>query len=537
MLGPPKLRALDQPITVSLESLVPTGHFYRHLDAQLDLSFVREWVRDLYAERGRPSIDPVVFFKLQLIMFFEGIRSERRLIETASLHLAHRWYLGYGLDEPLPDHSSLTRIRKRLGLAIFERFFEHVVELCQQVGLVWGKELFFDATKVRANAALNSMVPRFYLQAKEQAQEHLAALFADEPESVPAPVVVSRPATPKQGQAAAQQSLPPTRLPTALSSEAEAEVAEANQAVWKLLEHRRLDPARGPGSSHQRLTDLRASPTDPDAALMNDGRRSALGYHDHYVVDGGKQRIILAALVTPADVMENTPMLDLLWRVRFRWHLHPNRAVGDTTYGTVENIRALEDEGIRAYVPLANWDRTPFYGPSRFQYEPEQDQYRCPQGHALRRLTAKYTEGVTVYRAAAATCNACPVKAACTASDHGRTIHRSFDAEYLERVHAYHERPSYQKAMRKRSVWVEPLFGEAKQWHGLRQFRLRGLENVNIEALLVAAGQNLKRWLAAPGWGRRHGPQGSLLALPVESPILVFLRHRPMRARWEILGW
>src|SRR3954451_16368349 len=185
MLGPPKLRSVGQPITVSLEHLVPPDHFYRHLDATLDLSFVRDWVADRYGERGRPSIDPVVFFKLQLIMFFGGLRSERRLIETASLHLAHRWYLGYGLDEPLPDHSSLTRIRKRLGLAVFERFFEHIVELCQQAGLVWGRELFFDATKIRANAALGSVVPRFYLQAQEQAHEHLAALFADEPTTPP----------------------------------------------------------------------------------------------------------------------------------------------------------------------------------------------------------------------------------------------------------------------------------------------------------------------------------------------------------------
>src|SRR5688572_13829670 len=71
MLGPPKRRALDQPVTISLESLVPADHFYRHLDAQLDLRFVREWVQDCYAARGRPAIDPVVFFKLQLIMFFE----------------------------------------------------------------------------------------------------------------------------------------------------------------------------------------------------------------------------------------------------------------------------------------------------------------------------------------------------------------------------------------------------------------------------------------------------------------------------------
>jgi hypothetical protein len=91
MLGPPKARALKRPVLASLETLVPTDHFYRYLDATLDLSFVRDWVKDCYALGGRPSIDPVVFFRLQLIMFFEGIRSERKLIELASLNLAHRW--------------------------------------------------------------------------------------------------------------------------------------------------------------------------------------------------------------------------------------------------------------------------------------------------------------------------------------------------------------------------------------------------------------------------------------------------------------
>jgi transposase len=74
MLGPAKSRRLDAPIAVSLVDLVPADNFYRHVEATLDLSFVREWVQELYAERGRPSIDPVVFFKLQLVMFFEGIR-------------------------------------------------------------------------------------------------------------------------------------------------------------------------------------------------------------------------------------------------------------------------------------------------------------------------------------------------------------------------------------------------------------------------------------------------------------------------------
>jgi Transposase DDE domain len=102
-----------------------------------------------------------------------------------------------------------------------------------------------------------------------------------------------------------------------------------------------------------------------------------------------------------------------------------------------------------------------------------------------------------------------PVKAACTTGDQGRTVSRSFDAAYLDRVRAYHATPAYHKAMRKRAVWVEPLFGEAKDWHGLRRFRLRGLTKVNIEALVIAAGQNLKHWLSMSGPARRSPPGGS----------------------------
>jgi hypothetical protein len=83
-------------------------------------------------------------------------------------------------------------------------------------------------------------------------------------------------------------------------------------------------------------------------------------------------------------------------------------------------------------------------------------------------------------------------------------------------VRGYHATEAYQKAIRKRQVWVEPLFAEAKEWHGLRRLRLRGLMNANIQGLLIAAGQNLKRFLAATGWGRRHAPCGSLVALPTE---------------------
>jgi len=114
----------------------------------LDLCFVRDLVADSYAGGGRPSIDPEVFFRLQLMMFFEGIRSERKLLEQTGCNRAIRWYAGYNPDEPLPDHSSLSKIRTRLGLPAFRRFFDVIVEQCVAAGLVWGKELIFDATNL-----------------------------------------------------------------------------------------------------------------------------------------------------------------------------------------------------------------------------------------------------------------------------------------------------------------------------------------------------------------------------------------------------
>jgi transposase len=468
MLGPAKTRDLDRPALIAVESYVPKDHFYRHLHRVLDLSFVHDLVADRYAAGGRPSIDPEVFFRLQLMMFFSGIRSERQLLEQADYNLAMRWYAGYNMDEPLPDHSSLSKIRTRLGLPVFRRFFEVVTEQCVTAGLVRGDELIFDATKVRANAAMDSLIPRLRLLT----EEHLAQLESPE-----------NPGT----------------------------LWEMNDARWDLLGECRLDPARPSSDGYERKSDRQVSTTDPDATVMTTGREKAsLGYHDHYVIDGGKARIILNALVTPADVMENAPMLPLLRRAIFRWRVRPKQVIGDTTYGTAENIRALEESGIRAYVPLPDWDqRTPYYGPSLFTYDAEHDRYLCPESEVLRRRKASYRQEKVLYRADAAVCNACPVKASCTASDHGRQVARPFDADYLDRVRGYHETEAYKRAMRKRKVWIEPLFGEAKQWHGLRQFRLRGLQKVNMEGLFIAAGQNLKRLLSATGWGRRPWPDGA----------------------------
>jgi transposase len=506
MLGPQKVRRLDEPIRVSLDDLVPASHFYRLLERALDLAFVRELVRETYAETGRPSLDPVVFFKLHLILFFEGLRSERELLRVVDDRLSLRWYLGYALDEALPDHSSLTRLRERYGLEVVRRFFEAIVEQCIAAGLVWGQELYLDSTDVEANAALSSLRPRFAVEA------HLARLFAhaQAPED-------EAPADGDDGDTPRGDADEPTALPVVLTEEARSALAERADGRRDWLGALGRMPRTRPPGAVRRTADYRASTTDLDATpLRPKGANARLGYHDHYVGDGGKARIILTAWVTPAEVADNQPALDLLWRTRFRWKLHPRQVTGDSKYGTVENIVALEEQGLRAYMPVSAAGRSPgLFQDTEFVYDPETDTYRCPAEQTLRFRHVEAATQRRLYAAEAAVCRACPLRSRCTTSARGRQIGRGPHEAYVDRVRSYHTTAAYAKARRKRSLWLEPLFAEAKQWHGLRRFRLRTLERVNSEAHLIAAGQNLKRLLSHRGWGRRPFPGGAPgLALP-----------------------
>jgi hypothetical protein len=160
------------------------------------------------------------------------------------------------------------------------------------------------------------------------------------------------------------------------------------------------------------------------------------------------------------------------------------------------------------------------FGEHDFVYDAAADTYHCPGGQTLRFVSECQSTLRRIYAAPAAACTSCALRSQCTTAQRGRRSGRHFDEAYLDRVRGYHATEPYAKAMRKRQVWVEPLFAEAKAWHGLRRFRLRGLEKVNGEALLIAAGQNLKRLLSRRGWGRRPFPAGAAgIVLPALPPL------------------
>jgi IS5 family transposase len=203
-------------------------------------------------------------------------------MEVVADRLSIRWYLGYDLHEPLPDHSSLTRIRDRYGLEVFGRFFEEIVEMCAQAGLVWGEEFYFDATKVEANASLESITPRFAVE------QHLLDLFQQNPQD-------SDDTPSDAARATIAEDLDP--LPS--SEDAELICANAAKSDWISKAGRQDRELKG--NFYRRKADLFLSKTDPDASPMKrkGGDHSHLGYQAHCVVDGGKSRVILGVLWSP----------------------------------------------------------------------------------------------------------------------------------------------------------------------------------------------------------------------------------------------
>ncbi|MDQ6879867.1 MAG: transposase, partial [Candidatus Dormibacteraeota bacterium] len=174
-------------LSFSLDAAVPSNHLVRRLAAAVDFSFIRSMVKGSYSHTGQPSVDPVVLFKLSLLGYLYGIRSERRVCEEAGLNLAWRWFIGYELDEPVPDHSVLSKARRRFGQAVYERFFKRILQLCEQRGLVEGDVVFLDSTLSKANASAKSLRSRTLVDQRRltSPKDFVAELWAADDEEDP----------------------------------------------------------------------------------------------------------------------------------------------------------------------------------------------------------------------------------------------------------------------------------------------------------------------------------------------------------------
>lgn len=479
----------------SLDSLVPETHLLRRIASALDFSFIRPLCRDYYSTTGQPSIDPVVLFKMLLVGYLYGITSERRLAQEVELHLAYRWFVGYDLDEPVPDHSVLSKARARLGPEVFEEFFRRSIALCQEAGLLTKGPVYVDSTLFQAAAALESMERREELAPPLAVSEYLERLNKEsETPGVP----------PSETPLASESpSLPPTAA------------------------------REGPGERRPvtgRPNQEFQSRTDPDATLVN---RPAFGRHlaykAHLAVAGRRGQVITAVVASSGAEVDEHYLADVLWNHRRLSHVPVSEVVADARYGTAFTYQHLDHAGIAAFIPPTRFGHphTGIWGPEHFHWLADEDVYVCPAGERLRRVGRMEATHRVRYQAPAGVCQGCPFRPQCAPSGRPRSLHRQFVQDLIEAAGKRTASPLGKRRLRERQVRVEGIFALAKELHGLRRTRFRGTARVQIQLWMTAAAMNIKRAVRPTA---RRASGGRMIAILSRLRAMPRLAPRPVPA-------
>jgi len=470
---------------VSLEERVPQDHLLRKISNVVDFSFLYDYVRPYYSHTGAPSVDPVVIFKMSLLGYLYGITSERKLAEECRLNLAFMWFLGYDLDEVPPDHSILSKARARFGREVYEQFFREVVRMCREAGLVEGDKVFLDATLVKANASLDSLVEREVChRLKETPKEYLDRVWEENPLEGPDDPGGSGPSGP---------------------GEIPREEAPEKKAAGKSL----------------RTNEKWVSRTDPDASLVTRKglAKPLLAHKVHIAVDGGKARIVTAVETTPGGVAECHVLPHLVGKHIFSTRSHPEEVVADRAYGTKEVYRFLEGMGILPTIPQRQtWQNLREKRlKAGFRYDAERDVYICPAGKTLYR-TEERPDGSVVYKVHRLACKGCPHQGTLCQARRPR-ITRPVDEELLSRVKTHLTTERARASLRQRKYWPETVFAEMKGPRGLERATLRGTIRVHIQALLALAVHNIRQLVKVMGGKKTVAAQIQALLVKVSGTL------------------
>lgn len=425
---------------------IPQGHFYERLAQVLDLTFVYRLTAPLYAARlGRPSLDPVVFFKCMLVGFFENIVADTELEYRIADSLTLRRFLGYSLEERTPDESTLRKTRQRMPEEAFREVFSRVLDQCQAAGLLKGRAVGTDSTLVDANASMDSLRHKTLGCTYE---EYIVALR-------------------RQDQ------------PTATREEAAAQ-----------------DRKRGNGKASNQEWESR---TDPEARVMQhaDGH-THLSYRVDTTVDLETGVIVTAGaeLANVSDQADFLLRVDEATETLAERDLELQAVVADKGHHSGENLAGIEERGLVGLISSPNTSRgAPGFRREDFSYDAERDLFLCPRGVELRRRQGP--EGAArQYQARGSQCRACPHFGVCTKSKTGRGVSVPVHEELIQANRERVRTPEWRPLLQIRRQRGEGPFGYFKQFGGLRRFMGRGLAYATKKTLIAAAGWNLLRLLA-----------------------------------------
>jgi transposase len=419
---------------LNLEKRIRKDHILRKIAQLIDFNFIYKQVEDKYGSKGNVSVPPPVILKMMLLLIFYNVRSERELMQTIPERLDWLWFLGYDLDDDIPNHSVLSKARSRWGADAFKSFFENIVWQCTQAGLIDGSKMFTDASLVQADASNNSVVNQHSLKRYlNKSCRELENRLEQQPESEP-----------KKGA--------------------------ANRKY--------------------------ISTTDPDASVVRMGPgRSRLRYKIHRAVDE-KYEVITAADVSAGEKNEAHFLAPLIDQHQTNTGQTVTTAVADSKYGTIDNYLSCCDRDILPHFESFDKNnkgtgtRKGIFEPSDFVYNPEDDLFICPAGELLKKRKFKKKRNHFEYSLPAKVCNNCPLKPQCTRSKQGRTIKRHIRQDELNKMLILSQSRASKRDIHKRQYLMERSFARSKRY-GYKRARWRRLWRVQIQEYLTAAIQNM----------------------------------------------
>jgi transposase len=436
MMGQKKFN-MKQHHNLCLDDFVKPGNLYRKIDETIDFNFIYDLAKSLYSYTGQSSLDPIVFFKIELVGLLEGIHEDRSLERRLNDSFAIRWFLGYDLDEDLPVHSTISRTRKdRISLELYQAVFDHILNLCHRHQLIKGAHQSIDSTLLKANASLHSLE-----DLRPKVLEHYKKTTA----------------------------------------------SNASQAQEE-------NPQRKPPSPDQPLR------RDSEAkATKKPGFPSALYYKASASVDS-KHGILTQAQVDDAnqnDVKLLKPIVQNTRQQLEALQLSLKAVSLDLGYYSGENIHFLDQERITAYLPPKQEENHQgLLTKDQFRYEPNKDQFLCPKDKILTFRSHAKQPHIKRYQAQPKDCASCPQKSLCTTGK-ARTLQRSIYEPIIEQTRLRYETPEGKEAMKLRRTQAEGLYARLKEQLKFRKCYALGIENAKKKFLVACSVLNLKKLLSA----------------------------------------
>ena len=444
---------------LNLEKRVRANNPLRAIKRVVDFSFVRARVAAHYGTAGHQSEDPIVIMKLMLLLFMDDVESERELMRIVAERLDYLWFLDFDLDEEVPNHSVLSKARKRWGGVVFEELFVKTVQQCVEAGLVDGDKIHMDGSLIDADASRDSV-----------------------------------------------RTGPPALI-------------ESLRRAY-LRESQKLEEPEDPDKDGNRKrvpTTAMVSSTDPEADVVRKGRMDGARprYKNHRAVDN-QCGVITAVETTSGAVNENQKLTALRQQHEANTGEKVGTIVADSQYGTNENFAACQQQKIRSHMKdlRATYSNDAptrgIFRESEFRFDEQTRTYICPAGERLKRSTID--RQYEVFRSTARICRKCPLQSRCIKSKHAvRTIKRHLAQIAIERARAESHSGWARQDRRRRKHLMEGSFADAANHHGFKRSRWRRLLNQKIQDHLIAACQNIRIFMR---YERRRKAAAMAVGLP-----------------------